>query len=128
MGKKQLAEQFPTKSFQKILLEVIDETLLNLGETVKTSIYFHLKNSFNIKRQDIPHKIEDFSEALEQMFGVGAKYLEISFMKSLHAKIRVTCKWPAHEWPLCKWVVPEITFQEYVHLIQKTFESKHENK
>ena len=123
-----MAKQSPTKSFQQILLEAIDEALASLGENVKTSIYFHLEDSFNVKRQDIPQKTDDFSDALERIFGLGAKHLELLFIKSLHAKIGVTCKWPAPEWPLCKWVVPEKTFQECVHLIQQSFEGTQEKK
>lgn len=123
-----MAKQSSTKSFQQILLEAIDEALASLGENVKTSIYFHLEESFSVKRQDIPQKIDDFSDALERIFGPGARHLEILFIKRLHAKIGVTCKWPTHEWPLCKWIVPEMTFQEYVHLMQQEFEAAHENK
>jgi hypothetical protein len=117
-----------TESFQQILLEAIDEALSSLGENVKTSVYFHLEKRFKVKHQDIPQKIEDFSEALEQIFGPGARHLEILFIKSIHKKIGVTCKWPEHEWPLSKWIVPEMTFQEYVQLMQQNFEAAHQNK
>jgi len=123
-----MAKKNASKSFQQILLEAIDEALSSLSENVKTTLYFHLEESFNIKRQDIPQKIDDFSDALERIFGPGARYLEILFIKNLHAKSGVTCKWPAHKWPLCKWVVPEMTFREYVHLMQQNFEAAHENE
>jgi hypothetical protein len=122
-----LAKQSPTESFQQIILEAIDEALSSLGENVKTSVYFNLEKSFNVKQQDIPQKIEDFSEALELIFGLGARHLEILFIKNIHEKIGVTCKWPEHEWPLSKWIVPEMTFQEYVHLMQQNFEDANEN-
>jgi hypothetical protein len=123
-----LAKQNSSKSFQQILLEAIDEALASLGENVKTSIYFHLEESFKVRRQDIPYKIDVFSDALERIFGPGARHLEILFIKSLHAKLGVTCKWPVHEWPLSKWIVPEMTFQEYVRFIQQNFEGAHESK
>jgi hypothetical protein len=44
-----------------------------------------------IARQDIPYSVEGFSYALEQIFGLGARHLEILFMKNLHAKVEVTC-------------------------------------
>lgn len=122
-----MAKQSQHRSFEQILLEAIDEALSSLGESVKKSIYFHVENSFNIKRQEIPQKIDAFSKALEQIFGPGARHLEISFMKSLHAKIKVTCKWPEYEWPLSKWIVPEMTFQEYVRLMQQRFEATQES-
>jgi len=122
-----LAKQSPTKSFEQLLLEAIDEALSSLGESVKTAIYFHVENSFNVKRLEIPQRLADFSEALARIFGPGARHLETLFMKSLHAKIKVTCKWPEYEWPLSKWIVPEMTFQEYVRLMQRSFEVAHES-
>lgn len=112
----------PKPSFNKILLEAIDETLFSLGESVKTSIYFHLEETFNIKRREIPLRINDFSNALERIFGIGARHLEILFMKNLRAKIGVTCEWPALKWPACKWIIPEVTFQECVDLMKRKFE------
>jgi hypothetical protein len=49
-------------------------------------------------------------------------------MKNLHAKLEVTCKWPTYEWPLSKWIVPEITFQEYVRLMRQNFEAANDDK
>lgn len=122
-----MTKQSQHKSFEQILLEAIDEALSSLGESVKTAIYFHLANSFNVKRQEIPQRIADFSEALERIFGPGARHLEILFMKSLHAKIKVTCEWPTCEWPLSKWIVPEMTFKEYVRLMRQRFEATRES-
>jgi hypothetical protein len=115
-------------SFDNLLLEAIDEAFSSLGETVKVAIYFHLENTFEINKSDIPSKIASFSDALEKIFGAGAKHLEILFMKNLHAELEVTCKWPAYEYPLCKWIVPEMTFQEYVRLMRQNFEAKNKNK
>lgn len=110
------------KSFDEVLLAAIDESLIALGESVKDAIYFQLENLFKIKRQEIPSRIDDFSVALEQIFGLGARCLEILFMKNLHTKIKVMCSWPAYEWPSSKWIVPEMTFKEYVKLMRQNFE------
>jgi hypothetical protein len=115
-------------SFNGVLLEAIDEAFSSLGESVRVAMYFHLKNTFGINKSDIPSKIAGFSDALEKIFGAGAKHLEILFMKNLHAKLEVTCKWPAYEYPLCKWIVPEMTFEEYVRLMRRNFEAKNKNK
>ena len=113
----------PKLSFDKILLVAIDEALSSLGESVKTSIYFHLEETYNIKRWEIPLRINDFSKALERIFGIGAKHLEILFMKNLHAKTGVTCEWPA-----CKRNIPEVTFQEYVDLAKSEFKETDKNE
>ncbi|MEM2099645.1 MAG: hypothetical protein QXU99_07930 [Candidatus Bathyarchaeia archaeon] len=94
---------------------------------MRAAIYFHLEHSFNIKRQEIPNRIVDFSEALERIFGLGARHLELLFMKSIHAKIKLICRWPEYDWPLSKWLIPELTFQDYVKLMQQKFEATQES-
>ena len=127
-AKRELAKQSQHENFDQILLNAIDDALSSLGENLKTSIYFHLEDLFKIRKQEIPSRISDFSSALEQIFGLGARHLEILFIKNLHAKIKVTCKWPTYKWPLSKWIVPEMTFQEYVQRMRQNFEAANENK
>ncbi len=113
----------PKPSFNEILLASIDEALSSLGESVATSVYFHVEKTFNVKRGEIPQRINDFSDALEKIFGLGGKTLKIMFMKKLRGKVEVTCKWSVHEEPLCKLALPEATFQEYVRLMRQNYES-----
>jgi len=103
--------------FNRLLLEAIDETLSCLGESSKRATYRHLEAVFNIKQKEIPNNIDDFLRALESLFGLGAKILKIMFMKSLHAKVKV-----ASEGASCEWVVPGMTFREYVELMKQHFE------
>ncbi len=70
-------------SFEEILLEAVDEGLSSLGETCKKSIYFHLDREFKLSKRNIPFRIKDFAEAIESIFGMGAKVLEIRIMKNL---------------------------------------------
>ena len=105
-------------SFCDTLLEAIDEAFSSLGELPKIAIYLHLENSMGIKKQEIPFRIDDFQNALEKIFGLGARLLEILIVKNLHEKIRSTYKWN-----MPRWVVPELTFQEYLHLVKMEFEN-----
>ncbi len=114
--------------FNEILLAAIDEALSSLGENATAAIYFHLEKTFNIKRLEIPQKISDFSDTLERIFGLGARTLEILCMEKLYSKVNVMYKWPEHEWPLCKWLVPEMTFQEHVRLMRQNYENTHKGK
>lgn len=123
-----MAKTSSHENFDRLLLHSIDEALSSLGEDVRVSIYFHLKDLFKIRKQEIPSRLSVFSSALEQIFGLGARHLELLFMKNLHAKIKVTCKYPTYEWPLSKWIVPEMTFQDYVGLVRQDFEAKSEKK
>jgi hypothetical protein len=73
-------------SFEKLLLEAIDECLGSMGESSKLSIYFHIENRFKIKKQEISANIEVFSQALEGIFGIGASYLENMVLKIICQK------------------------------------------
>ncbi len=99
------------------MLESIDEAFSSLGESAKKSIYFHLGQEFMIMRQDIPDKTSDFSDALQQIFGLGARMLEILIMTKLNEKIGSNYKW---EGP--NWLVPELTFTQYITLSKLFYE------
>lgn len=105
------------QSFCEILLEAIDEAFSSLGESIGEAMNFHLDKSFGISRREIPFRIDDFSDALEKIFGLGARHLEILIMKNLHAKAKVE-----YNWDLPKWVVPELTFKEYIRNVKRSFE------
>jgi hypothetical protein len=117
LGRKELTEKTKHETFDDLLLEAIDEALASLGENVKTAVYFYLETSFNIERQEIPERIAEFSDALDRIFSLGARHLEVLFMRTLHAKIKLFCQWPT--W--CKWVIPDVTFTEYVRLMKEKF-------
>jgi hypothetical protein len=108
-----LNKKYSSKKFEEVLQDSIDEAFSSLGEAVKASIYFHLEHKFMIARQDIPWRIKDFSDALERIFGLGAKHLELLIMKNLYEKVNCLYRW---EGP--KWLVPDLTFKEYVELIR----------
>ena len=97
-------------SFEGLLLEAIDEGFSFLGESPKAAIYFHLEKTFKIKRQDIPYRIEEFTTAIERMFGTGAKLVEIRIMKSLFTK--VGCTFKSYQSPA------NLDFTEYIAAIK----------
>jgi hypothetical protein len=84
--------KYNAMSFEEHLLEAIDDGLASLGELAKKAFYYNLEKTFNINRQDIPCKIEKFTYALERIFGIGAKILEIQIMKCLYKKVGYTFK------------------------------------
>ncbi len=61
--------------FEKLLLDSVDEGLTTIGESSKQAIYFHLEKGFDIQKQEIPRKIEDFALAVEKIFGIGAGFI-----------------------------------------------------
>jgi hypothetical protein len=95
-----------TTKFDKVLLEAIDEGLSLLGEESKKAVYSHLEKTFKMNRRDIPHRIEEFTDAIEKLFGAGAKILEIHIMKCLFKKVDYKFKHSPKQ--------KNITFREYV--------------
>ena len=75
------------RNFERLLMEAIDEGLSSVGDSPKHAIYFHLEKSFNIKKKEIPKKVEVFEDAIEKIFGFGAEFLEVLIMKRLYEKI-----------------------------------------
>jgi len=112
------------EQFNEHLIEAIDETLTSLGELVKNAVYLNLESNFGISKEDIPWKIGDFSSILHKLFGLGASRLEVKFMKNLNDKIQADIRWPQYQWPLSKWAVMDLSFEEYVFKIREDFIQK----
>ena len=74
-------------NFDSLFLEAVDSTFSMLGDSNKQALYFHLKNSFGVSREAIPHHIEVFANMLEQVFGQGALLLEAQIMETLQRKV-----------------------------------------
>jgi uncharacterized protein YjgD (DUF1641 family) len=72
--------------FEKLLVDAVDESLSSLGESPKQAIFFHLENTFKIKKQEIPGKIASFDQALRKLFELGADFLETLIVKKLCEK------------------------------------------
>lgn len=101
--------------FEKLLLEAVDEGLSSLGDSSKQAIYIHLDRNFDIKKKQIPDKIEAFEDAIESIFGLGASFLEVIIMKQLCKKVGGVLEWkePAN-----------LAFTMYVAAAERTFQQK----
>jgi hypothetical protein len=84
----QLRQKATKDNFNIAIIEAVEESLSSFNNLDKEAFYLHLENAFKIKKQEIPDKIADFSDAIKQMFGVGAKLIEIRIIKALHNRIR----------------------------------------
>jgi hypothetical protein len=100
------------RSFEKLLLEAVDEGLSSLGDSAKQAIYFHLEKTFKINKRNIPSKIEEFAIAIEKIFGFGAKPLEILIMQRLYEKVGGVVEYPKHK---------DLVFAEYVAAARQSF-------
>jgi hypothetical protein len=100
------------RDFDKLLLEAVDEGLSSLGQSAKQAIYFHLEEDFNIDKQEIPSRINDFASAIEKIFGLGANVIEILIMRRLHEKVGLHIKLHRSE---------DLTFTQYVAEAKRSF-------
>lgn len=109
-------------SFDNLLLEAIDDAFSSISEQVKAALYFHLENTLQIKKSDIPFQIVDFSDALEKIFGTtGSRHLEILIMKTLFDKLKAKNKLSTYKMPFREGLAPEMTFQRYIMLARRKF-------
>jgi len=100
------------RDFDKLLLEAVDEGLTSLGESSKQAIYFYLEKSFNVKKQEIPYKINDFAYAIEKIFGLGGNFLEILIMRRLYERVGRDFEWRGSK---------DLTFTSYVAAAKRSF-------
>ncbi|MEM3565810.1 MAG: hypothetical protein QXK18_02935 [Candidatus Bathyarchaeia archaeon] len=103
------------EAFKKALVEAVDEGLLMLGENGREVIYFRLKQSYALKKEDIPGHPEIFVECLRSIFGSGAEVIEKAVIKSLYSKLGM-------EFHAAK----NFGFLEYLKEARKAFEEKAE--
>ena len=92
-------------SFEVTMIEAVNEGFALFGHFSKQAIYFHLENTFKIKKQEIPYKLEEFADAIEQIFGAGAKLIEIRIIEALHERNQDFVHFPKKG---------ELMFTEYV--------------
>jgi hypothetical protein len=100
-----------------VLLDAIEKTFLSLGEAVKASVYSYLEKS-GIEKSEIPFRIDDFQNRLEDLFGLGARLIEILIIKNLHEKIKMKYR---NNGP--RWVIPDLSIQEYISLLKISYEN-----
>jgi len=105
--------------FKKLLLVAVDEGLSSLGKSSKQAIYSHLSRKFNISKQEIPERIEAFTGAIEDIFGVGANFLELIIMQQIHDKVGHQAEWQESK---------DLTFPEYVSAAKKSFLEREETQ
>lgn len=98
--------------FNRIFLDCVDEGLSCLGEIPKQLLYSQLEKNFGIDKRTLHLRLDDFSDALEEIFGAGANFIQIQIMKRLHSKTKCSFEWRE---------LTNFEFSRYVTLIKLTF-------
>ena len=74
---------------KETLLQAVDEALLVPGEIVRTAIYERIERSYQLRRQEIPEKLETFHRALQDLLGAGDKVMEKLIARSLYRRLKL---------------------------------------
>jgi len=105
--------------FCKLLVEAIDEAFSSLGESTRKAIYAYLETSSGIAKQEIPNRINDFSDVLKKIFGPGARNFEILCIRNIQAKTRIDYKLDLPES-----IGSELTLKEYIHTAKQNYKKQ----
>jgi CBS domain-containing protein len=70
-------------------------------------------------KSEIPYRINDFSDALDKIFGPTAKKLKILCMKNIQDKAKNDCRWN-----LAESVGSELTFEEYIRVAKQNYKQQ----
>jgi hypothetical protein len=97
-------------SFEMVVMESIDEVFSTLGENVKQAMYSYLENNYGMKKDQIPSMIDDFTTAVESLFGDAAKLVELKIIEKVQGRVKGF---------VYKSNSKEIFFVEYLSALQK---------
>ena len=71
----------------EVLLQAVDDGLSVPGEIVRAAIYQRIERSYQLRREEIPEKLETFHQALQDLIGGGAKVMEKLIAKNLYRRL-----------------------------------------
>lgn len=77
-------------------------------------MYYQVEKRFELKREQIPEKLEVFSEALDGLFGYGAKVIEFQIARSLYEKLELEFE-DKEDW----------TLRDYAEHLEKKWQQSH---
>ena len=72
---------------EETLLQAVDEALLVPGDIVRTAIYERIERSYQVKREEIPEKLETFHQALQGLLGGGGKVMVRLIARGLYRRL-----------------------------------------
>ncbi len=94
----------------RAILEAIENTLTCFGEAFKQFVYYELSKTYRMKKHEIPSRINEFANAIEGMFGDGAKLIEMKIIQHLHTKAQGFIHTPKRD---------DLIFTDYVESLRQ---------
>ena len=108
-------QKITEQDFNRLFIDVIGETFSSLGESAKTAIYYHLGQKFRIKKDEMSVRVDTFAQALDRLFGIGNRPLEVILMRKLHTKVKTASK------PI---ILMDVTLPKYANAFNQNLGSK----
>lgn len=75
-------------NISSILAEAIKESFAPFVNSKKYNIFHFLEKEYGLTQHNIPQNIETFVGIIEDLFGSGAKLIEIKIIELIHKKIQ----------------------------------------
>jgi hypothetical protein len=100
-----------TESFDRVLLDCVDEALSVLGNEPKQAVYQFLATISSLDREQIPEKVGEFSSGLRKALGGASKVIERLILKKLFQRVGGTFR-----------EMPDLEFSDYVMDAKRRFE------
>lgn len=100
-----------TTAFSQLLLEVIDDSLLVLGEEPRKSLYQYLETMHHLQREDIPDRTEEFSAGLKKVLGGASVVIQRIILRKLFQRLGSTFR-----------DSPDLEFADYVRDAKRRFD------
>jgi len=74
--------------FDELVSECVDEALTDLlGGKAKQTVFTRLEKQYSIAKEQIPRRLDDFSPALERMFGKSGQTIGKIFARTLYSRL-----------------------------------------
>ncbi|MDG6997358.1 MAG: hypothetical protein JRN52_15685 [Nitrososphaerota archaeon] len=78
-------DQKPREAF----LSSLDRALDTFGTSVRAVVYYELKKSFGVSREEIPLKPDLFANTIDNLFGVGVATVRHVILRELEASSQI---------------------------------------
>lgn len=83
METPQIQIELRPTGFEEVVIDALDQVFSAIGSGPKISLYSLLEKKYKLRQEDIPGRIGDFANAIEQIFGTSALLIELKIMKKI---------------------------------------------
>lgn len=82
------SDRTPDPKFDSVLINAVDETMADLfGPVVVQSLHEHLLKFYQVRIEEIPHRLDTLTSTLERTFGASSKTICKAIARKFYAKL-----------------------------------------